>query len=93
MKRVITRRKTRASPNIKEHSMDIVIVVTNLVTRLMVVESKKNIKVWKGNKTLTSQMVKYLLYVSYVTMLDTLQNNARTIYTKCLRKPRKRYGR
>ena len=76
MKIVITSRRTRDSPNIKEHSMDIVIVVTNLVTRLMVVESKKNIKVWKGNKTLTSQMVKYLLYVHMSqcwTLCKTLQ--------------------
>ena len=40
--RVITSRKTRDSPNI--HFMDIVIVVTSLVTRTLTVESRKTIK-------------------------------------------------
>ena len=93
MKIVITSIKTKDSPNIKEQSMDIVIFVTSLVTRFMIVESKKKIKVWKGKKTLTSQMVKDLLYVSYVTLLDTLQNIARTVHANCLRKYKKRYGR
>ena len=71
--------------------MDIVIVVTSLVTRLMIVESKKKIKLIKGKNTLIYQMVKVLLYFSYVIMLDTLKNIARTIHACYLRKPRKRY--
>ena len=43
MKRIIASRKTKDSPNIKENSMDIVIVVTSLVTRLMIVESVKSV--------------------------------------------------
>ena len=70
--------------------MDIVIVVISLVTRLLNVKSKKKINIWEGKKTLTYQIVKELLYVSYVTMLDTLQNIERTIHADYLSKCERR---
>ena len=38
-------------------------------------------------------MEKDLLHVSYATMLETLQNIARTIHAYCLGKHKKMYGR
>ena len=59
----------------------------------IIVESKKKIKVWKGKKTLTSQMEEDLLYDSYVTILDTLQDIARIVHAGIPRKLIRRYGR